>query len=125
MSETSGELGGALGIAILGSLSVAVYRSGVSNALPEGVSPEVADAALDTLGGALAIAQSLPAAIGAALVEVAQTAFVDAIHVVAAVSAVLAVVTAIGAFTALRGVQARSESPESEGPAPAPAAAVD
>ena len=90
ISETSGELGGALGIAILGSLGTAVYRSEVADALPADIPAEVADAAQDTLGGALAIAQSLPGALAAAVVAAAQVAFVDALHVVAAVAAILA-----------------------------------
>jgi DHA2 family multidrug resistance protein-like MFS transporter len=77
----------------------------------------VADAARDTLGGALAIAQTLPEALGAPLVAAAQVAFIDAIHFVAVVATVGAVLTAIGAAAALRGVAARSE-PVSEGDAP-------
>ena len=37
ISETSGELGGALGIAILGSIGTAVYRAEVADALPPGI----------------------------------------------------------------------------------------
>ena len=110
ISETSGELGGALGIAILGSIGTAVFRTRMADSLPPGIPAEAADAAQDTLGGALAIAQTLPEAIGAALVAVAQIAFVDAIHFVATVSAIGAIVTAIGAAIALRTVPARSES---------------
>ena len=95
ISETSGELGGALGIAILGSLGTAVYRSRVADSLPADIPAEVADAALDTLGGALAVAESLPGALADAVVAAAQVAFVDALHLVAAVAAILAVVTAI------------------------------
>ena len=115
MSETSGELGGALGIAILGSIGTAVYRTEVADALPQGVPAEAADAARDTLGGALAIAQTLPDAVGAALVEVARIAFVDAIHFVAAVATVGAVLTAIAAAVALRNVAARAEPAPGEG----------
>jgi DHA2 family multidrug resistance protein-like MFS transporter len=115
MSETSGELGGALGIAILGSIGTAVYRTEVAEALPQGVPAEAADAARDTLGGALAIAQTLPDAVGAALVEVARIAFVDAIHFVAAVATVGAVLTAIAAAVALRNVAARAEPAPGEG----------
>jgi MFS transporter, DHA2 family, multidrug resistance protein len=109
ISETSGELGGALGIAILGSVGTAVYRAEVANSLPSGIPSEAADAARDTLGGALAIAQTLPDELASALVAAAQTAFVDAIHLVAAVAAIGAVVTAIGAALALRSVAARAE----------------
>ena len=124
ISETSGELGGALGIAVLGSIGTAVYRAELADSLPSGVPAAAADAALDTLGGALAIAQTLPAEVGAALVAAAQTAFVDALHLVAAVAAVGALVTAIGAAIALRTVAARPE-PVAEGGTPEAVAATD
>jgi DHA2 family multidrug resistance protein-like MFS transporter len=124
MSETSGELGGALGIAILGSIGTAVYRAEVADAVPSGVPTEVADAARDTLGGALAIAQTLPGELAAAVVTAAQVAFVDALHLVAAVAAVGAVVTAIAAAAALWKVPARAEPPAEEGAA-TPLAATD
>ena len=110
MSETSGELGGALGIAILGSFGTAIYRSEVAHALPAGIPAEVRDLALDTLGGALAAAMTLPAALGQQVVAAAQTAFMDAFHIVAAVSAVMAVMTAIGTALALRSVTKRAET---------------
>ena len=122
MSETSGELGGALGIAILGSIGTAVYRSEVGASVPEGIPAEAADAARDTLGGALAIAETLPGAIGDALRAAAQVAFVDALHFVAAVAVVGAAVTAIVAAAALWKVPARSEPPaEDSAPAAVPA----
>ncbi len=124
MSETSGELGGALGIALLGSLGTAVYRTEVAKSLPPGIPAEAADAALDTLGGALAIAQTLPDELGTALVAAAQVAFIDAFHFVAAVATVGAVVTAIGAAAALRSVPARPE-PASELDATEPLSATD
>jgi DHA2 family multidrug resistance protein-like MFS transporter len=111
MSETSGELGGALGIAILGSVGTAVYRTEVAESLPPGIPSEAVEAARDTLGGALAIAETLPAAMGAPLLTAAQIAFIDALHFVAAVAAVGAVLTAIGAAIALRNVPARPEPP--------------
>jgi DHA2 family multidrug resistance protein-like MFS transporter len=123
MSETSGELGGALGIAILGSLGTAVYRSEVAEALPPDIPAAVADAARDTLGGALAIAETLPDALADVLVAAAQVAFVDALHLVAAVAAILALITAIVAAAALRTVPARSEpAPDA---AQSPAVATD
>ncbi len=125
MSETSGELGGALGIALLGSLGTAVYRSEVADSLPAGIPAEIADAARDTLGGAVAVAQTLPEALGAALVAVSQVAFMDALHFVAAVATVLAVLTAIVAAVALRSVPARDESEVEGGAAPEPAGATE
>jgi DHA2 family multidrug resistance protein-like MFS transporter len=124
ISETSGELGGALGIAILGSLGTAVYRAELGDSLPSDLPSEVADAALDTLGGAMAIAETLPGAIGDAVVAAAQIAFVDALHIVAAVAAIGAAATAIVAAAALWRVPARSDEPSPEG-APEPVGAVE
>ena len=124
MSETSGELGGALGIAILGSVGTAVYRAEVADRLPADIPAEVADAARDTLGGALAIAQTLPDALGDALVVAARIAFIDAIHFVAAVATIGAILTAIGAALALRSVAARAE-PASEEATAEPVGATD
>jgi DHA2 family multidrug resistance protein-like MFS transporter len=124
ISETSGELGGALGIALLGSLGTAVYRSRVAGSLPSDIPAAVADAARDTLGGALAIAQTLPSAARDAVVAVAETAFVDALHLVAAVAAAIAAITAVVAAAALRSVPVRSEPVAEAGPAE-PVAASD
>jgi len=48
ISETGVELGGALGIAILGSIGAAVYRGALANGLPAVLPPEAAAVARDT-----------------------------------------------------------------------------
>jgi DHA2 family multidrug resistance protein-like MFS transporter len=65
VSETSSELGGALGIAILGSIGTAIYRRGMARADLDGVPPQAWKVARDTLGGATAEAAQLPAQAGA------------------------------------------------------------
>jgi DHA2 family multidrug resistance protein-like MFS transporter len=100
LSETSAELGFALGIAALGSLFTAIYRGALVDTLPAGLSASTADLATDTLAGAAAVAHTLPAQLGEPLLAAARTAFTDGIHVLAfASAAVLACVTVI---TALR-----------------------
>ena len=121
VSETSGELGGALGIALLGSLGTIVYRSGVANTVPADVPAAVVDAALDSLGGAIAVAETLPETVGSALIGAAQVAFVDAFRVVADVSAVMAIVAAAAVAYALRGVPARTEPADDAQAGTAPA----
>ncbi len=113
ISETSSEFGGALGIAILGSIGTAVYRSVMADEVLTGVAPEAAEAARGTLGGALAEAQRLPNQVGAELLGTARDAFAQAFELVAAVCAVVAVITAILAVAVLRRVRPGTE-PEAE-----------
>lgn len=122
MSETSGELGGALGIAILGSLGTAVYRRELAREMPAGVPAEVADAARDTLGGAMEVARTLPSDVAGALVASAHSSFIDGLQLVAGVTAVVAIAAAILAASALRSVRKRGDEPPAEQVAePAPA----
>jgi DHA2 family multidrug resistance protein-like MFS transporter len=105
ISETASELGGALGIAILGSIGTAVYRSRMSAAMPGGVSLEAGEIARSTLGGATAVAERLPDQAGAALLGAARDAFSQAFIVSAAVNAALLLATAIAATLLLRQTQ--------------------
>ena len=59
ISETSSELGGALGIAVLGSIGTAMYRAHLGQAAPAGIPEAARKAALDTLGGAVSVAARL------------------------------------------------------------------
>ncbi|MBA2446775.1 MAG: MFS transporter [Chloroflexi bacterium] len=109
LSETSAELGGALGIAILGSIGTAVYCARVGDAVPAGVPPEVAEAARATLGGAVAAAEQLPTQLGAALLGVAREAFVQSFEVTAAISAGIVIAAAVVAAVLLRHVRTGPE----------------
>jgi MFS transporter, DHA2 family, multidrug resistance protein len=97
ISETSAEFGGALSIAILGSIATAVYRSRMTGAGEAGM----------TLGGAVSAAERLPAAEATTLLGAARDAFAHAIEVTATISAGLALATAIMAGVTLRHVRPR------------------
>src|SRR5690349_22585696 len=71
LSETGSELGGALGIAIIGSVGTAVYRSQLARVVTLGVPPEAVEAARNTLGTAVAVAARLPRHAGTDLVDAA------------------------------------------------------
>jgi len=119
ISETGAELGGALGIAILGSIGVAIYRGQLAATLPAGVPSQAAAAAGDTLGGAVGVAHQLPEGVGAALLGAAREAFTMGLQVTAAISAVVAVGIAVLATFLLRGVRASSQVEPAEQPATA------
>lgn len=109
LSETSAEFGGALGIALFGSLGVAVYRTLLGDTLFHGVPADAAESARATLAGAMTLAQGLPAETGAALAEAARTAFVRGLQLCATISAAASLGLAIFAATALRHVRPASE----------------
>jgi MFS transporter, DHA2 family, multidrug resistance protein len=95
ISQTGWEFGGTLGIAVLGSIGVAVYRGGMADGVPAGVAPEAAAAARDTLGGAVGVAARLPGDLGAALLDAARAAFTQGLHAAAAVSVAVAIGLAV------------------------------
>jgi DHA2 family multidrug resistance protein-like MFS transporter len=91
ISETSSELGGALGLAILGTVGTAVYRSETTDAFPGGVD----GTASDTLAGAVAVADRLPQALAAEVLEPAREAFVQGLQVAATLSGALVAAAAV------------------------------
>ena len=109
LAETSAEFGGALGIAFLGVIGVAVYRSQVTEALPAGIPPETVAAARDTLGGAVAAAAQLPHQLGAQLLDAAGEAFTQGLHLAFAISAAAAIAAATLIAIALRHLRQSSE----------------
>ena len=109
ISETCSEFGGALGIAILGSVGTAIYRSAMTDSIPPGIPPEAAAAARDTLGGAVAAAKQLSDQLGAALLDTARDAFTHGLRVTAMTSAVIAIGMAVAVMVLLRHIRPASE----------------
>ncbi|MEA2843876.1 MAG: hypothetical protein QOJ69_1547 [Actinomycetota bacterium] len=97
INDTTREVGGALGIAVLGSIASAVYRSTVDLSglsLP----PEVSKAATESVGAATVIADHVPG--GAQLAARAGAAFTDAFNLTSGVASVLALAAAVAVFVA-------------------------
>ncbi|GAA1464387.1 MFS transporter [Nocardiopsis exhalans] len=115
MSETSGEFGIAIGVALLGSLAAAVYRTRVE--VPEGATGRAGEeAAQQTLVGAAGTAGELPPQQAAALLESAREAFTAGLNVTAGFGIVAMVVFGAVALRMLRGageaVPKASEGPD-------------
>jgi DHA2 family multidrug resistance protein-like MFS transporter len=115
ISETGTELGLALGVAIIGSVGAATYRSEVTDAVPAGIPNETAEAARDTIGGAVSAAEELPGQIGADLLDAARESFIQGLQTSAVLSAAVAACIAVLAALLLRRVR---PSPEPEVQAP-------
>ncbi len=101
ISETSTEFGGAVGMAVLGSLGMAFYRGQLTRALPTGISFEAAEAARGTLGGALAVAAKLPAESAQTMLFSAREAFMQALHGTMIVCSVISILMAVLAASVL------------------------
>jgi DHA2 family multidrug resistance protein-like MFS transporter len=124
--ETSSEFGGALGMAVLGSIGVAVYRSDLAASAPAHLPPGALTAARSTLGGALSVASHLPARLGAELDAAARVAFSHGLDT-AALGAALAMALA-AAFCArfFRGVRVAPDTePDGLQPRPVPEPTVN
>src|SRR5207248_5131829 len=113
VNDTTRQVGGALGVAVLGSLLSAAYRStmdgaGAVRALPG----PVAAAARDSVARAGAVAQRLGGQPGQAVLAAARQAFIDAMDRTVLVAAAVAV---LGALVALLFLPARAEAGTDEG----------
>jgi MFS transporter, DHA2 family, multidrug resistance protein len=122
VNDTTRELGGALGIAVFGSLVNSVYRSNIDLG-GLGLSPAAADAARESVGAAAGTASQIGGGTGAAVTERAATAFTDAVNVASLVSVLIAVAAAgLVAHTFTRAKERRAVvDPELELVATAPA----
>jgi hypothetical protein len=89
MNDTTRQVGGALGVAILGSLLASVFR-GSMEAATAGLPPEIAERASDSIGAAVRVAGSLGGPQGAALLAAANDAFIDAMGATLLVAASIA-----------------------------------
>jgi DHA2 family multidrug resistance protein-like MFS transporter len=103
VNTTVRQVGGALGVAVLGSVLSASYRSRVTPALGE-LPPEARDVAAESIGGTLLVTEQLPVALAAPLERASIDAFVGAMHTTATCSAVVAL---LGALVVLRWLPGR------------------
>lgn len=102
INDTIREVGGALGIAIIGSLSAAVYRSRLAPVLATAHAPDpVAHLATSSVAAADSIGRHVGGLQGSELVGAAHSAFVNAMAMGMRVAAGVALVSAIGAVFAL------------------------
>jgi DHA2 family multidrug resistance protein-like MFS transporter len=117
ISETSSEFGGALGIAVLGSLGTAIYRGSMGGTVLDGIPAQARAAAEETLGGAAAAAAQLPGQAGTQLLTAAREAFTHALVTTASICAAVAAATAVAAVVLLRRVRPGDEPARQAEPA--------
>jgi EmrB/QacA subfamily drug resistance transporter len=115
VNDTTREIGGALGVAILGSITASSYASSITSspvyAAAAKQSPAGAAALKDSVGAAAALASQLPADTAKLVTDAANTAFVDALGHTVIVGAIVALLgAAIAAiFLPARPIAARDD----------------
>jgi EmrB/QacA subfamily drug resistance transporter len=102
INDTTRQTGGAMGVAIIGSVFLAAYHHYADHA--RHLSSASSVALHDSVGRALELARVLPAKQGAALVQLSRDAFVDAMRITYPIAAVIMV---FAAFVAWRWLPAR------------------
>jgi predicted enzyme related to lactoylglutathione lyase len=117
IAETGAEFGGAMGIATLGSIGTAIYRSRVDDAIPAGVSAQDAATARDTLGGAVEVAGTLSDPLGTALLDSAREAFIQGFEITAIICTII--VTGLAVLVAVTLRRAGRNSASEDQPEPA------
>ena len=114
-SATNGaflQLGGALGVAVIGSLLVTRYQDHITAALAPYHVPDAAAAAiLGSLGGALEVAAHVGGILGAALAQLARSAFISGMDLGLTVGAAVALAGCLLALAFLPSRPAGGDEP--------------
>jgi MFS transporter, DHA2 family, multidrug resistance protein len=116
VSNTIRQLGGSLGVAVLGSVLASSYRRSMADpvaALPAGVR----HAASESVAGTYGVAEALGPA-GRALIAPANAAFIDAMHLTALIAGVIGLIGALVVVLWLPRRSAPIGPPGPVGPAP-------
>jgi EmrB/QacA subfamily drug resistance transporter len=121
MNDVVRELGGTLGVAVLGSVVSTSYASGMDGAT-SGLPHAAAEAASDSVGGGHEMAAQLGGSAGAKLTALADQSFVDAMTTAASVAAAVALIGALIA-TAFLPSRAPAEATSADDGLPEPAVA--
>jgi EmrB/QacA subfamily drug resistance transporter len=112
MNDTTRQVGGAVGVAVVGSVFTSVYASHLADGMRGApIPPPALDTAQEGIGNAFAVATRLGGQTGADLVATAKAAFVDAFHVGLYVGAGVAL---IGAIAVLIWMPARARREDVE-----------
>jgi hypothetical protein len=98
MNDTTRQVGGAVGVALLGSILVSAFRPHVRDLLHGHVPGSFLGRIEDSLGSALGVARDVPGArpYASRIVDAAQSSFVSGMHAAVLVAAAIAVIGAVG-----------------------------
>jgi EmrB/QacA subfamily drug resistance transporter len=100
MNDTTRQVGGAIGVAVLGSLLSSHYRPSLGSALAGKVPASLVSAARDSVGRAVGVAKDptrpLPARVRNQIISAAHQSFIGGLHLASVVAAVVVVIAIAG-----------------------------
>jgi EmrB/QacA subfamily drug resistance transporter len=115
MNDTTRQMGGALGVAVIGSLLAAIYRPGVQSTMSAaGIPQSLIDTAKESVGGAVfnaANTQGISSQTAAQIHQIAVQQYVDGIHIAMKIGAAIVL---LAAFVAFKWLPARAEDARSD-----------
>ncbi|HET7277103.1 MAG TPA: MFS transporter [Dermatophilaceae bacterium] len=111
VSESTSELGGALGVAVMGSIGAAIFRHSMDDGLPVGLPEGATHAARESLATAQGAAANLPGGLGRQVSTAADAAFLDAMSAVSLAGALLLLAGAAFVWVRLRPVDQVGKGP--------------
>jgi EmrB/QacA subfamily drug resistance transporter len=119
MNDTTRQVGGAVGVGVLGSVLSSRYGAHVTSALSGVVPNDVLERAKDSVGSALGVARTgtTDPGVRAQIEAAARSSFVSGMHTSLLIAAVIVV---IGAFAVLRFLPARTGLIDADGRPPTP-----
>ncbi|MFE1166411.1 MFS transporter [Nocardiopsis sp. NPDC058789] len=120
MSDVAGGLGGALSMALLGSMAAVVYRRGLDGAGLDGIPGPGLEAAGESVGGAVGVAEGLPADQARQLLDAAFGAFTTAVQTGYGLGVALLAPTGIAVLWLLRRTRLDASEDVPEGREKAP-----
>jgi EmrB/QacA subfamily drug resistance transporter len=112
VNDTTRQVGGALGVAVLGSVYTSIYGSHIADTLSgQNLPPDVLATAKESVGGALQTAASIGGQAGQTIAAAARSAFIDGFHVSLLAGAL---VTFVGIVITILWLPAHAREPERE-----------
>jgi hypothetical protein len=117
VNDTTRELGGALGVAVLGSVAVSHYASSIASKLHD-VPAGLAAAASKSVGAAVQIGNEMGGSAGRSIAAAGKAAYVDAMGLALVVASGVALVAAIlvGRYLPNQVVERPGHAPEAAEP---------
>jgi Na+/melibiose symporter-like transporter len=117
MNDTTRQVGGALGVAILGSLTNAAYRSSIAGAaVVKSLPAPVRSAVQDSVGGALTATKAMAGSAGSVAAQVSSLADQAFVHAMSSTLVIASSIALLGALVALVFLPARAASDDELAP---------